>query len=462
MISLMWMPNVSRFTARKQMALVDALREDIRSGQLAPGTKLPTQRDLARSTGVAVGTIARAYRDASTEGLIRSTVGRGSFVARQSDTFLSATNTAGKGRILEFRVDYPIGSLNPDLGPVLAQLAGEDGRHLLDYTSHKGDFTHRQAGVKWLRMCGVERHPEDLVLTAGAQHALTVSLSSIAQSGQVVLAEELSYPGLKEAADMLGLSLVAVPMDDEGIIPDELEALMYEHRNAVALYTCPSIQNPTTVLTPLHRRAQIAALIERHGLMIIEDDIQRLCLDNAPEPYAELLPERTFYICSLSKMVCGGLRIAFLVPPQSRVHIVMRSILATNWFTAPLMAEVARRWIEDGTAQATLMARRKEALLRQLIAAEILGEFGVKQQAMNLYGWIDLPAGWTSVEFVSAAMEAGVALLGDATFKVAANNCKPGVRYCLGVAENHQQIREGLGIIATILKQGPGYCDAVV
>jgi len=458
----MWMPNVSRFTARKQLALVDALREDIRSGQLVPGTKLPTQRNLARSTGVAVGTIARAYRDASTEGLIRSTVGRGSFVARQPETFLQATNAASKGRILEFRVDYPISSLNPDLGPVLTEIAAQEGRHLLDYTGHKGDLAYRQAGVVWLKMCGVERDVDDLVLTAGAQHALTVSLSSIAQPGQVVLAEELSYPGLKEAADMLGISLVAVPMDGEGIIPEALEAVMYEHRNAVALYTCPTIQNPTAVLTPHHRRAQIAALIERHGLMIIEDDIQRLCVEEAPIPYAQLLPQRTFYICSLSKMVCGGLRVAYLAPPQSRIRLVLRRILATNWFTAPLMAEVARRWIEDGTAEATLIARRKEARKRQMIGDEILSGFNVTHQTMNLYGWIELPPGWTSAEFLSAAMDAGVALLGEATFRVAAQGGRPGVRYCLGVAENHQQIREGLSIIATILKQGPGYCDAVV
>ncbi len=458
----MWSPNVSRFTAKKQLALVDALREDIRSGQLAPGTKLPTQRDLARSTGVAVGTIARAYRDASTEGLIRSTVGRGSFVARQSDTFLTATNAAAKGRIMEFRVDYPLQSLNPPLGPVLAEIGAEETRHLLNYTSHKGDIAYRRAGAAWLKLCGVKRNPDDLVITAGAQHAITVSLSSIAQSGQVVLAEELSYPGLKEAAEMLGISLVGVPMDDDGIIPEALETLMYEHRNAVALYTCPTIQNPTTVLTPQHRREQIAALIERHGLMIIEDDIQRLCLEGAPESYAQLLPERTFYICSLSKMVCGGLRIAYLAPPQARIRIVLRRILATNWITAPLMAEIARRWIEDGTAEATMKARREEARLRQAIAIEILSGQVVKYQATNLYGWIELPPGWTSVEFVAAAMEAGVALLGEATFKVAAKGGKPGVRYCLGAAETHQQIHEGLNIIATILNQGPGYCDAVV
>ena len=126
------------------------------------------------------------------------------------------------------------------------------------------------------------------------------------------------------------------------------------------------------------------------------------------------------------------------------------------------MAEIAKRWIEDGTAEATMIARRNEARRRQTIATEILCGHQVKYQATNLYGWIELPPGWTSVEFVAAAMDAGVAILGDATFKAGAGSVKPGVRYCLGSAEDHQQIREGLNIIATILKQGPGYCDAVL
>lgn len=458
----MWTPNVSRFTAKKQLALVDALREDIRSGQLLPGTKLPTQRDLARTTGVAVGTIARAYRDANTEGLIRSTVGRGSFVARQSDAFLQATNAIGKGAILDFRVDYPIGALNPQLGPVLAEIAQQDHQHLLAYSNHQGDPGCRQAGVDWLKMCGVHRQAEDLVITAGAQHAIMVSLSSIAQSGQVVLAEELSYAGLKEAADMLGIALVAVAMDEDGIIPQALEAAMFEHRNAVALYTCPTVQNPTTVLTPQYRREKIAALIERHGLMIIEDDILRLYLEQAPEAYAQLLPERTFYISSLSKVLCGGLRVAFLAPPPARIHIVLRRILASNWIAAPLMGEIARRWIENGTAVSILNARCNEARIRQEIAAEILLGHPVKSQPTSLYGWIDLPPGWSSQEFIAACMEAGVAVLGDATFRIAASDNKPGIRYCLGVVETHQQVRQGLGIIATVLKHGPGYCNAVV
>ncbi|KAB2907385.1 MAG: GntR family transcriptional regulator, partial [Dechloromonas sp.] len=81
----MWMPNVNRFTPRKHQALMAALREEIRTGRLGPGDRLPAQRDLSAAIGVAVGTIARVYRDAGAEGLIRSTVGRGSYVARQAD-----------------------------------------------------------------------------------------------------------------------------------------------------------------------------------------------------------------------------------------------------------------------------------------------------------------------------------------------------------------------------------------
>ncbi len=458
----MWMPNVNRFTAKKQRALVESLRDDIRSGRLSPGMRLPTQRDLAAATGVAVGTIARAYGDANSEGLIKSSVGRGSYVARRSDAFLQATGAESESKILDFRVDYPIYALDPPLAPVLQEILAEDCQNLLTYRSHAGDLTHRAAGVEWLKKCGVHRNADQIVLTGGAQHGLVVSLSSITQPGQVVLAEELSYAGLKEAAELLGLTLVAVPMDDEGVIPDALEHLLYEHRNAAVFYTSPSVQNPTTVLTPQHRRKQIAALIDRHGLMIIEDDIQRLLADDTPEPYAQLLPERTFYLCSLSKVVCGGLRIAYLCPPEARIRMTIRRVLATQWTTPPLMAEIAKRWIEDGTAQATLEVRRLESRKRQSIATKLLSGHQVKYQAMSLYGWIDLPSGWTSDRFVATALEAGVAVLSEGSFSVSAEAAKTGVRYCLGVPENHQQITRGIKILATILSEGPGYGDHVM
>lgn len=455
----MWMPNVNRFTPRKHQALMAALREEIRSGRLNPGDRLPAQRDLSEALGVAVGTVARVYRDAGAEGLIKSAVGRGSYVARRADAFLlaaaaAATPMAGP---VDLRINHGLTALDPALAPALRALADAGCQDLLTYQDHAGERGHRQAGAEWLKGCGIERQADQIVLAGGAQNALILSLAACARPGQAVLTEELTYPGLREAADMLGLDLVPVDMDGQGLDPDALERALYAHRNAAVLYTCPTIHNPTTTTQPEDRRRRIAALVARHGLWIVEDDIHRLYADDAPVPYAARLPERTFFIATLSKVVCSGLRLAFLAPPEACLRLVVRRILATHWALPPLLAEIAARWIKDGTAATTLQAKRAEAQARQAIAREVLAGCIQPTQAGSLCNWIELGPGWTSHGFVAASLAAGVALLADASFRpVPDQGRRRGVRLCLGAAADHQVLRRALDATARVLAFGPG------
>lgn len=454
----MWMPNVNRFTPRKHQALMAALREEIRSGRLNPGDRLPAQRDLSEAIGIAVGTVARVYRDAGAEGLIRSTVGRGSYVARRADAFLAAADAPSAPGPIDLRINRGLTGLDPDLGPALRRLADAGCQDLLTYHDHTGDRGHRQAGAEWLRRCGVDARADQIVLTGGAQNALALSLAACARPGQAVLTDELSYPGLREAADMLGLELVAVAMDGQGLDPDALAAALYAHRHAAVLYTCPTIHNPTTTTQPEERRRRIAALVARHGLWIIEDDIHRLYADEAPVPYAALLPDRTFFIATMSKVVCSGLRLAFLAPPEACLRLVVRRILATQWALPPLLAEIAAHWINDGTAAATLQAKRAEARARQAIARAMLGGHIQPTQETSLCSWIELGPGWTSDGFVAASLAAGVALLGDASFRpLPDRGRRRGVRLCLGAAADHQALRRALDATAQLLASGPGH-----
>lgn len=453
----MWMPNVNRFTPRKHQALMAALREAIRSGRLGPGDRLPTQRDLSQAIGVAVGTIARVYRDAGAEGLIRSTVGRGSYVARRADAFLAAAGAGPLGGPVDLRINRGLPMLDPPLAPVLRALAGAGCQDLLTDQEQGGERGHREAAATWLRRCGVDRPAERIVITAGAQNALLLSLSACTRPGQAVLTEELTYPGLREAADMLGLALVPVVMDGQGLVPDALERALYDHRHAGALYICPTIHNPTTTTQPDDRRRRIAALARRHGLWVVEDDIHRLYADDAPTPYAALLPERTFFVATLSKVVCSGLRIGFLAPPEACLRLVLRRLLATLWAVSPLSAEIAARWIGDGTAAATLAAKRAEATKRQAIAREILGRHAHPTDGASLCSWIELAPGWTSDGFVAAALADGVALLGDASFRpLPDQGGRRGVRLGLGAAADHQALRRALDAMARLLARGPG------
>ncbi|WP_165777094.1 PLP-dependent aminotransferase family protein [Paremcibacter congregatus] len=434
---------------------MDILKKDIQSGRLVLGERLPTQQNLAESTGIAKSTVARVYQEAHAESLIKTIVGRGSFVAGKSDPFFQAVDLQAD-ETLDLRLDYPIAELGISLSETLIQIAEEDCCHLLTYQEHAGRLECREAGVRWLALNDVTCSAEDIVMTSGAQHALTVCLSSVAKSGDSVVVEELTYPGIRETAEMLGINLIPVTMDDNGINPDSLTEILFAHRNIKALYSSPTIQNPTTIFTPEYRRIEIGDICHKHGIFIIEDDIHRLFSDERPAPYVNLLPELTFFIAGLSKAVCGGLRVAYVVPPAALFKTVKRRILATHWTLPPLMAEIATRWINDGTAMTTLSTKKTEAEIRHRLAYKIIGAPFIKEKAASSYVWIDLPSEWTAEIFINEAFENRVAVLGDGSFRVTPEALKPGIRLCLGAAPDRQRLETGLIKIAAMLKDGPG------
>lgn len=451
----MWKPNVNRHTQNKSKLLVELLRKDILSGRLSTGERLPTQNDLVHQTGIAKSTIAHAYQEANKVGLINTIVGRGSFVAGESNPFFQAVDKKTDA-ILDLRVNYPLNALDPNLSDTLAKIASNDSQHLLMYQDHAGSLIHRKAGQRWLELNDVERSADEIVITTGAQHALTVCLSTVAQSGQSILVEELTYPGIKETAEMLGLNLIPIEMDSHGIVPEALETALYNNRDVKAFYTSPTIQNPTTILTPTNRRIEIAEICQEHGIFIIEDDINRLFSNKRPKPYASILPELTFFIASFSKVVCGGLRVAYVTAPQITFKTLKRRILATHWAMSPLLAEIANRWINDSTASSTLLARIEEAKVRCEMARRILGKSFVRKGMTNFYIWIDLPPEWTAELFICEAFQNNIAVLGDGSFRVIPHPSCPGIRLGLGGDTTREDLENGLMKLAEMLKDGPG------
>lgn len=457
----MWKPVINRHTPHKIKALIYALKKDICSGQLVAGERLPTQTELADCLGIAKSTVARAYQEADAVGLINTIVGRGSFISGKEDPFFKAVGNRNE-KLLDLRIDYPLSDLDPMLSETLSQIAKEDSQHLLTYQDHAGREEFREAGLVWLQLNGVSCTLGDVVITAGAQHAITVCLSSIAKAGQTVLVEELTYPGIKESAEMLGINLISVPMDENGIIPQALLETLYENDNVKALYTSPTVQNPTTILTPTQRRKEIANICLKHGIYILEDDIHRLFVNDQPVPYANLLPDLTFFIASFSKVVCGGVRIAYLKVPKSVLKIVRRRLLATHWTLPPLMAEIATRWINNGTASSTLFVKKEEAKRRQKLAKRIIGQGYIQGSLSSFYVWIKLPDGWSTEIFISEAFNNNIAVLGNGTFSVNFNSYKPGVRLCLGAEPNIAFLEVGLIKIAEMLKDGPSAALGVI
>ncbi len=140
------------------------------------------------------------------------------------------------------------------------------------------------------------------------------------------------------------------------------------------------------------RRQAIAEVARRHDLYIIEDDIWGQMIDSRPEPISAYAPERSFYVCSLSKCMAGGLRVGFVLAPENRIQALRANVRMSNWMTAPLMVEIARRWIFDGTGDSLIASQRAETRKRSHIAYEALKDFSIRHAPDSLHLWLDLPS----------------------------------------------------------------------
>jgi DNA-binding transcriptional MocR family regulator len=303
-------------------------------------------------------------------------------------------------------------------------------------------------------LCGLASSPGEIAICNGAQHAILTTLTALVRPGDTVLTEALTYPGVKTLAGIMGLRLEPVAMDEEGLIPEALDAAC-RRRKARGLYCMPTLHNPTTVTLSEARRRKIAEIAAIHDLFIIEDDIYRLLPPEAPPPIATFARERTFYIPGVSKTLAGGLRIAYIAAPPKYLEALTRGIAATTWLAPPLTAEIASIWIEDGTALRTLERKREEAGRRWEIAARILGPRLTRPAPAAYHLWLELPSSWRSSQFADESGRAGVSVLPAELFTVGHAQAPQAVRVSLTAARDGADLAEGLRRLVELLDRPP-------
>jgi len=221
-----------------------------------------------------------------------------------------------------------------------------------------------------------------------------------------------------------------------------------------AICCVPSLHNPTAAIMPPERRAAIAAIATRHRAVIIEDDIFGYLLSDPPAPIASLAPENAIYLTSLSKTVAPGLRVGYLAAPPVLFERARRAARATCWMTPPLMAEIAARWIADGTAERVLDSHRAEAAARMAMAREILAPWRPSAPDGAMHLWLQLPEPWREEDFVAAARARGVGLRSSAPFTLS-QGAASAVRVCLGPPATRALLRTALEHVAALLGEGP-------
>ena len=460
--------------------IAEQIRVQIAEGRLPAGTRLPTVRQLAETLGVTRVTAQNAYSELQANGLVESTVGRGTFVvgSPQTDELITAIvkeETAEQAMNTMHLLDQIAGlrsfayaEPDPALFPIddfrLAFNGLSASLHdLMLYASPQGDPALR---IEIAAMLG-EQHiacvPDDIIVTAGVSQGLAlVTLSCLEAPPHQVSAEskiavdQPVYLGLMRLLTTTRTQPVGVPWDSDGPRLDVLEQAIIE-QGIRFFYTSANFQNPTGYCMSETRRVDLLALANRYGLYIVEDDSYGLLDygDTHPQSLKALdKHERVIYLSGFSKIVMPGLRLGYvLAPPELRERIsFMRRTLDLSG--ALYLQRAMAHFLHRGRLKAHLrrvLPRYRERRDAMLNALQRTMPHGVTwtHPAGGLCCWVTLPSGQYD-DLYHMALRHGVAFTPGNAFLVQSDGAVH-MRLCFG-RQSPENISDGIAILAQLIR----------
>jgi GntR family transcriptional regulator/MocR family aminotransferase len=453
------------------------IRRAILDDRLRPGDRLSPTRELARALAVSRMTVTVAYERLAGEGFIGSQVGSGTFVSEGVARGRKARSHRADGLVqpravwetislptafrdsarFDFRTGLPETTLFPH----------RTWRRLVARALRSADMAagryehpagHRDLRAAIARHIGISRAVEasadNIVITNGTQQALDLVARALLAPGDRIAVEDPGYQPPRYLFQSLGLRVVGVPVDREGLIVDALP------RGVRAVYVTPSHQYPLAVAMTLQRRQTLLAWAERNNATIIEDDYDsEFRFGGRPlEPLQTLDPAgRVIYIGSFSKTMLPNLRLGFLVAPPSLQSALHKAKYVSDWHTTTLLQTALARFIEDGgfarhIRRVSAVYRDRHRILSDFLADEFADHLDVIPSATGLH--IAAIARKASVNEIAAiarrALDAGVAVQILSTFAVA-RSARAGLVLGYGAIAT-DEITEGLRRLKSCFK----------
>jgi DNA-binding transcriptional MocR family regulator len=411
--------------------LTAALRAGIEGGQLMPGLRLPPERSLAAQLGVGRGTVVAAYAALGDLGLLERRQGSGT-VVRSETTALASGRAAELATALQrnllFRGLNAAGDVGVDLIGTCAP-AGPEVREALRAATAAVDLdglgAHhgyhplghpplRRAVAAHLTSLGLPTTGEEVLITGGAQQAISVLATCLLEPGAVVVVEDPTFPGAIDAFRTAGARILTVPVHASGVDLDALAATMADHP-VRAVYLMPTFHNPTGCVLPEPARRRLAALARSHDVPLIEDNtLAELGLGDAPpSPVAvHAGGGPVLSIGSLSKLFWGGLRIGWIRGPRPLIAHLGRVKAVADLGTSIISQAIAVGLL--GRAREIRELRRRELgetldLLAGLLARQLPG-WTWRRPEGGVSLWVRLPFGSAS-ELAALAGGHGVAIV---------------------------------------------------
>jgi len=459
-----WTPILDT-TQAKYLALAQAIEIAIGNGELHCDEKLPPQRRLADALKVTIGTITRGYNEAERRGLVVAQVGSGTFVRGRDNVNSFAhdmsQNLAGQ---IDMRAAFaPEGPQTKMLSDAMVSMAETPDllSHLLPYAPELGHSNHRRSFQRWLSSEPLTLDGCNFLITHGGQHAISVSINAICREGDTMLTENLVFPGVLAAAQDKGVKVVAIPMDEEGIIPEKVLQACQRHKPRM-IYLTPNSQNPCGTQLSIERRQMLVDICREHNVLILEDDVQYIARNDKAVSMQQLAPEQCIYLSSFSKRFGGAMRIGYLVAAENIINKIRLSLRASSWTNSPLLIHWLCDWMDNNKLDKLEKWLETEMNARQALAYQFLSRWAPYSQKSSFNLWLVLPHGWLSHEFVEQAQNKGVLVRSADDYRVGQFMPAPAVRLCVSRPNSRAELTEALTILKNILEQGPLLKEAVM
>ena len=460
--------------------IAEQVNAAISTGQLHHGDKLPTIRALAGELGVNRDTVALAYEGLAKDGIVETTVGRGTFVRRLAPGRQPAEQAPPPlspvvDRLLDFeraRPDFtardgavPLHSLTPDpsLYPLKAfrrslnRVLDEGGTELLVYGGHQGNEALRDVIASRLRAQGVQTSAERLVLCQGASQGVSLALRLYAEPGDWVAVEEPTYHNVLGALVGLGLRAAPVPMTEDG--PD-LEALerTLARPEVKLFYTMPSFHNPLGTTTSLGHRRALLEVAARLGKPIIEDGFEMdLRYDGRDVPPLAALDVAgvVVHLFSFSKSLFPGVRIGSICARGRAVDGLLALKQTTDLSGVLVLQAAVADFVSRGGYDRHLdnlrgRLRERRDVLLDALERHMPEDTRWTRPDGGYQVWVDLPRDIDSRALLREAQASGVMFAPGHQFH---HDGRPstGLRLTTALADS-DEIRRGIEILGRLVR----------
>lgn len=452
-----WKPDRARLKRPFYLSVAQALENDIQSGFLAPDTKLPPQRELADYLGLNFTTVTRAYKICEQRGLIYAAIGCGTFVAPNAGRSITISTADVAGDCIDLGFVASFEECNHLIVDNARAVIGKGyAEHLFNYNDPTGIAHQKQAGLNWMAPFGLRAQPDQVAIVSGSQNALALTLTALFEPGQCLAVDSFTYSNFIELAKLYQLHLIPVPGDSEGMLPDALERQCRLNKIR-GLFLMPSCCNPTTVMTSDARKQDLAAVIGRHRLILIEDDSHAFLtagfIADYRRPMFELLPDQTIYICGTSKPLCSGLRVAYMVFDglyRARIH---RAIFNINVKTSSLDAEIITDVILSGKGRKIVDEKKRLAEQANEIYKEYFPDAKQAGHPLSFYRWLPIGGRVNGLALEEVLAKNGIRVYHSSRFLAGAKGPEQYLRVSLSSANSLERLATGLKILSSQLRR---------